>query len=77
MWSAGGGVVGKYSAYIVGTMLIVMNVSFHCTAKATINAVTNVDSPWTVRVNFSDMPLLTLFPLVVTWLVIEPASESK
>ena len=58
-------------------MLIVMNVSFHCTAKATMKAVTNVESPWTVKVSFSEMPLLTLFPFVVTCVVMDPASESK
>lgn len=43
-----------------------------------MNAETNVDTPWTVKVSFSDIPLLTLFPFVVACVVTEAASsESK
>lgn len=63
---------------IVGTIEMVISVNFHCTANAIMNAVTKVDTPWTVRDSFSEIPLLTLFELVVTCAVTDPASaESK
>lgn len=63
---------------IVGTILIVIRVSFHCTTKATMKAVTKVDTPWIVSESFSEIPLLTLFPLLVACVVTEAASsESK
>lgn len=63
---------------IVGTIAMVIRVSFHEITNATMNAVTNVDAACTVNVSFSEIPLLTLFPLVVAWTVTEAAaSESK
>lgn len=57
---------------------MVIRVSFHWTMKATIKAVVNVDRPWIVSVSFSEIPLFTSFPFVVTWVVTEAASaESK
>jgi hypothetical protein len=50
---------------IVGTIHIVIKVSFHDMTNATIKAVIKVETPCMVSVSFSEMPLLTLFPLVV------------
>ena len=63
---------------IVGTIAIVIKVSFHEMTKATMKAVTKVDAACIVSVSFSEMPLLTLFPLVVACTVTDAAaSESK
>lgn len=54
---------------IEGTTQTVMNVNFHCTIKAITNAEMKVDKAWTMRLNFSEMPLFTLLPLVVACVV--------
>lgn len=54
---------------MVSTMLIVIRVSFHWIMKATMKVVTKVDTTCMVSVSFSDIPLLTLLPLVVAWTV--------
>jgi len=51
---------------ITGTMVRVMSESFHCTAKATMNAEPKVERDCTTNDNFSATPWLTLLPLVVT-----------
>jgi hypothetical protein len=58
-------------------MAMTMRVSFHCTAKATMNALTKVESAWIVRPSFSEMPLLMRLPLVEIWPETEEEGESK
>ena len=62
---------------MVGTMQIVIKVSFHWTAKARMKAETKVATPWIVWASFSEMPLLTLLVVVVTCSVTDPTASSK
>lgn len=54
-----------------------IRVSFHWTANATTKAETKVERAAIVVPNFSDIPWLIRFPLVVTCPGIDDAGESK
>ena len=47
---------------IAGIILMVMSASFHWTARATMKAEKNNESPWTMAHNFYAMPWLMRLP---------------